>query len=226
MYKILKKSENIKNKQSGMTLIELMVVLVIFIIVAGLTIFDYSKFRSTASLQNLADDIALSVRRAQNYAIGVKGSQSSFSNGYGIHFLTTPLNGSDVRAGSNKTFIIFNDLNSNQKYDYLTSNSDICDTGTLSSSDECIDMLKITSADTVSSICVYESGNNTCTPLVNGYSDITFYRPDPDAHICAATFGFSCVNDQYSSVDVVIKNSENQSIKTINISNVGQINIK
>ena len=106
MYKFFKKIKDIKNQKSGMTLIELMVVLVIFIIVAGLTIFDYSKFRSTASLQNLADDIALSVRRAQNYAIGVKGSQSSFSNGYGIHFLTTPLNGADVRAGSNKTFII------------------------------------------------------------------------------------------------------------------------
>ena len=226
MKTIFNKIKNIKNNQSGMTLIELMVVLVIFIIVAGLTIFDYSKFRSTASLQNLADDIALSVRRAQNYAIGVKGSQNSFASGYGIHFLTTPPNSSDVRAGSNKTFIIFDDLNSNQKYDYLASTSNVCNSSTLSSSDECIDMLNITSPDTISSICVYQSGNSTCTPLVNGYADVAFYRPNPDAHICAASSGFSCVNDQYSSVDIIIKNSENQSTKTINISNVGQINIK
>ena len=66
---IIKMSKN-KNKMkynSGITIIELLVVISIFIIISGITIFNYSKFKSTATLQNLADDIALSVRRVQGY---------------------------------------------------------------------------------------------------------------------------------------------------------------
>ena len=55
-----------KNKYNrGMTLVELIVVLAIFMIILGLTIFDYSSFKSTTTIQNLADDIALTIRKAQ-----------------------------------------------------------------------------------------------------------------------------------------------------------------
>lgn len=183
--KILKKKKYRGNQsylptQTGMTLVELMVVLAIFLIVAGLTIFDYGRFRSSASLQNLSDDIALSIRRAQNYAIGVQSNKSVFSYGYGIHFSTALPVLSNARAGSNKSFVIFNDLNSNNIYDHATSPSTICNSNIIiADGDECVDMLNITSADTVHLIC--PNGNN-CIP---GSVDITFLRPNPDATICA-----------------------------------------
>ena len=82
------KKSKIKKYNSGMTLIELLVVLAIFAIISGITMFDYSSFKSSASLNNLANDISLSIRKAQSYAIGAKGINSSFSDIYGVHFST------------------------------------------------------------------------------------------------------------------------------------------
>ncbi len=207
--------------QRGMTLVELLVVLAIFLIVAGLTIFDYGRFRSTVSLQNLADDISLSIRRAQNYAIGVRSSQSTvFSSGYGIHFSTANPNSSDARAGSNKTFIIFGDLNANKVYNYPTSTSTTCSNSTLASDDECIDMLSITSSDTIYQIC--PNGANCAS---TGYVDITFIRPNPDAYICTGTVVGAC-SGPLSSVDIVVRNSQSLDTKIISVSNIGQISIR
>lgn len=210
------------NTSRGMTLVELIVVLAIFMIVAGLTIFDYGRFRSSVSLQNLGDDIALSVRRAQNYAIGVHSSQLAvFSYGYGIHFSTANPNPADARAGSKKSFVIFNDLNSNKAYDYATSSSALCSSGIIiQANDECIDILNITSNDTVYQIC--PNGANCST---SSYADITFLRPNPDAYICTGVIGSPC-SVKLSSVDIIIKNDQSGDTKTISVSSVGQISVK
>ena len=203
------------NRQAGMTLVELMVVLAIFLIVAGLTIFDYGRFRSSVSLQNLSDDVALSIRRAQNYAIGVRNSSSSFANGYGIHFNTAlPVSG-DARAGSSKRFIIFNDLNANKRYDYPGSSSALCNATTLQDGDECIDMLNITTDDIIYQIC--PNGLN----CGSGNVCITFIRPNPDATIC---INGDC--SSYSNVGIVVKNNQTGNTKTISVSSIGQISIE
>jgi prepilin-type N-terminal cleavage/methylation domain-containing protein len=95
-----------KNKKAGVTLIELMVVISIFAIISATVIVDYRSFSSSISTQNLADDIALSIRKAQGYAIGVRGYNNIF-NGYGIHFA---LDIKDVEGPyycSSKLFILF-----------------------------------------------------------------------------------------------------------------------
>lgn len=180
------------SRKSGMTVVELMVVLAIFMLITGLTIFDYGRFRSSVSLQNLADDIALSIRRTQSYAIGVQGSLNSFSNGFGIHFST--LAPSDVAlAGSNKSFIIFSDIADkdgyqNKVYDYRISDTSVCDKSTLAFGNECIDLLKINSSDEIVSLCPNSSKNpEDCT--TKGYADIVFLRPNPNAHICVSNVG-------------------------------------
>lgn len=216
------------SNQSGMTLVELLVVLAIFIIVSGITIFDYGRFRSTVSLQNLADDIGLSIRRAQNYAIGVHSSESSeFRNGYGVHFSTGSPIASDVRAGSNKSFILFSDLQTdgntpgNKVYDHTPSNIS-CTTSTLSQNNECADILTITSNDIISSICPGD-GSVNCGP--NKYVDITFLRPNPDATICIGDIGSSSCQ-VVSKVDITIQNNESHDQKILTITSVGQISIK
>lgn len=219
-------SKIFRNKNnSGMTLVELMVVLGIFLVLAGITVFDHNKFRSSVSLQNLADDIALSIRRAQNYAIGVHSAQSSvFSNGYGIHFSLSQPQAGDVRGGSYKSFVIFNDLpTANRIYDYPTSSSSVCNKSTLSQGNECVDILSITSNDSVYSIC--PNGINCVNAPSSTYVDINFIRPNPDAYIYICS-GSNICSGPVSSVDLVIKNDLSQATKTISVSNVGQISIK
>jgi prepilin-type N-terminal cleavage/methylation domain-containing protein len=198
----------------GMTLVELLVVLAIFLIVAGLTIFDYGRFRSSISLQNLADDISLSIRRAQNYAIGVHSSQSSiFYSGYGIHFSTNAPSGIPL-SGSNKSFVIFADVDGDKIYDYNSgSASSACNGTTLGAGNECVDLLSITSSDQILSIC----NGASCT---TGYVDIVFNRPNPDA--------FIVINGSTSvdSVDIKVQNNQSLDTKTISISKVGQISVR
>jgi len=56
------------NKNSGMTILELMVVIGIFATISGTILFNYRDFSDGVSLQNLAQEIALQGKRAQTLA--------------------------------------------------------------------------------------------------------------------------------------------------------------
>ncbi len=208
MYKIFHKNKYV----SGMTLVELIVVISIFVIVSVTVLFNYGGFRNSVTVQNLADDIALTIRRAQSFAIGVRSAESSaFNTGYGIHF-STLAQGGNTLSGSNKAFVLFADISGDKLYTYPAGNASC---GSPSVTNECVDMLSITSADTIQSICV----GAICTYTT---ADISFIRPNPDAvnRICV---GGICT---HSSVDIVIKDALGQNTKTITIYNVGQISVK
>src|ERR1700677_1752618 len=87
------KAENSKRvirpsrRSSGFTLIELLVVVGIIILISAVILANTNKFGGQTLVQNLAYDIALSVREAQVYGISVEeNSQGSFNAGYGMHF--------------------------------------------------------------------------------------------------------------------------------------------
>jgi len=228
------------SNQSGMTLVEMLVVIAIFMIVSSIVIFDYGKFRSTASLNNLSDDIALSIRKVQNYAIGVKSSRSgNFDYGYGIYFTTEtygPLN--ITRRGEEpvkqivtpkKDFFIFSDLNKNKRYDN-TSDSTSCSL-TNNPNNECIEKLTINTNDYIDQICAVTTsgglnfGWNTTPCSTNAVTHISFVRPNPDAFIYYCD-GYETFCYTASSVSILIRNKENKnSLRTIFISNLGQISI-
>jgi len=95
---------NLKNKNSGFTLVELLVTISIFVILTGIVVFNQGKFNSTILLTNLAYDTALNIREAQTYGVNVKefNGENKFVP-YGVHFSTTdPL--------YYKSFILFADL--------------------------------------------------------------------------------------------------------------------
>ncbi len=98
--------------KSGFTLVEMLVVVAIFTIISAVALFNQTKFSSDMVITNLAYEIALEVRQAQTYGIGVRNSSNDASNfqyGYGVHF------GPDtVHPGSSPTnsFSFFADTNS------------------------------------------------------------------------------------------------------------------
>lgn len=190
-----------KNKyNSGLTLIELLVVISIFAIITSIAIFNYGKFNSSSSLQNLADDIALTIRKAQGYAVGVRGVGEDFNYGYGIHF-----------TADSSTFILFTDIVSSSGYN--DGGVGVC--GEPEVGNECLEMLNIISADKIESIFLNdESEKNNI--------DIVFKRPNSEPTFC---YDGSCSNP-VSYVKIKISNIANPEIyKFVTIFNNGQISV-
>ncbi|MES2930804.1 MAG: prepilin-type N-terminal cleavage/methylation domain-containing protein [Patescibacteria group bacterium] len=231
---------------SGMTLVELLVVLAIFMIVAGLTIFDYGSFRSTVSTQNLVDDIALAVRKAQSYAIGARATESEFFNGYGVHFTTRKTNlqqgsadgeGRSLLGGSNKSFVLFTDIAGSGRQSaggdriYTYNDQDVISCGSrVRAGSECTELFSITGLDEIAAIYL----NDEDRPIRDtAFVDVTFLRPNPDAYFCyKSTFTPAppCERSHdISHIRIDVSNSQlsggQNAIKTITIWNSGQISI-
>lgn len=213
----------------GMTLIELLVVVVIFMVITSITIFNYGNFNSSVSIQNLADDIALSVRKAQGYAIGVRGANDLFDNGYGVHFTISDLVLGKEYMGSNKSFVLFADLPpspgapSDQKYNYGTG---ACGKPIIGS--ECMEVLNIVSADQISSI-TFKEDSTIKTVLPTGTFDVWFKRPNPEPNFCYRqnAGNASCDSDKnITYVKIRISSIANPSVfKIITILNNGQVSV-
>lgn len=216
-----------KTHTFGFTLVELLVVVAIFMVVSGLVIFNYSNFRSTVSLENLAQDIALTVRKAQVFALGVKGVNAQFP-GYGIHInldSATTTTTTSVR-GNSKSFIFFADIPLSPgtpgavgDKQYNMRSGIPCDGSSLGAGNECVDIVTITTPDEIRSICTSAS---TC--YTSGSLDIVFTRPNPEASICyIPSSGIaSCSN---SHVDIIVA-AQDGTTKSVTVWNTGQISTK
>jgi prepilin-type N-terminal cleavage/methylation domain-containing protein len=86
---ISKNSDHFECKRAGFTLIELIVVISIFLIITSIALFNQGRLNSQSLLTNMTYDIALSIREAQSYGIGVKTStpvgEAYVENRFGIN---------------------------------------------------------------------------------------------------------------------------------------------
>ena len=214
-----------KNKyKKGMTLVELMVVIAILMILSSVTIFNSSNLNSHTTTQNLSDDIALSIRKAQSYAIGVHGTTSgTFDYGYGVNFTTNaPTN--IKNESSSKSFILFTDIDGDGAYDHDSSGS--C--GTPTATNECLEILNITSPDKVSAISFGLAGREDPKPAdADSSFDVVFKRPNPEPTFCYRNNTHSpCGGEKIYYLKVEVSNTKNQGVtKTIIVSNNGQISV-
>ena len=212
------------NKQQGLTVLELVVVMSIFVVISAIMLFNYSQYRSNISLGNLAQDIALTVRKAQVYAIGVKGADVNGGGrqfpGYGLHFYIPNLPGS-VTSGSDRSFIFFSDIPftpgmiGDHTYNQLTSTCD-----NLMYGNECMNIIDITSSDRITSLCA----DTLCVGSALSPSvDIVFTRPNPEPTFCFRTNGGSCTT-LASYISIKVQSTDGRE-KVISIWNTGQIRI-
>jgi len=158
----------------GFTLIELLVTVGIFVLVSSLILANYPKFASRISLSRTAQEIALSLKKAQSFGLGVRefGAGSSIFPGYGVHF--------DLAA--DREYLIFADINANKSYD---------------ASSELVELFQIETSPRIISLCAGEKtqppGDCSLTNL-----DITYLRPAPNI------FFKGGVQISYSDVEVKI----------------------
>lgn len=168
----------VKNKKInnlGFTLPELIVSIAIMMLIMGSILFNYRKFDSDITLTDLTFDVALSVRKAQSYGIGVQGaSDSKFNYPYGVRF------------GSESQYFIFSDRSDplNRVYDSAEDIQEITYT--------------IQGKYKISGWCV--SNDRTTVNCSVSAVDISFKRPDPDATIIA-----DGVQYNYAIIKVALK---------------------
>ena len=223
-----------KNKK-GFTIVEMLVVMGIFSILTAVTVWNYGKFNNSIILTNMAYEIALEIREAQVFSLGVRGANS----GGGIY------NDFDTRYGvlfeeGEKNFIFFTDLNNNGKCDIDPddANSDDCLITECTSESECQSIKTLTRGTIVSRICASEFGDpmnlsdsddpdfsqcsDTATAEEKDSVAITFSRPNPDAFIY--DIGESDP-DTYKNASILIE-SNDSSRRAIDIRENGQISVK
>ncbi len=145
----------------GFSLAELMVVTAVIVLVSAVVLVNNNRFGGVVLLENLAYDIALSIRQAQAYGISVRRDQGTggFNIGYGVYFnMTSP-----------KTYYLFADVDGDGVWD--------------SGEDVSPSPYNIERGFKIADLCVTSSESETCG--LNRI-DIIFKRPEPGAFIRAS----------------------------------------
>jgi len=186
----------------GFTLIELLTVFSISAIIAAITIASYPDFTSNVELENVALDIALTIREAQVYGVGAKEvdiGTGQFDYAYGVHFDT----------GNKNSFVVFADKDGNGVY------NDIYEAST-----ENLETIPIKSGFRIVNLCV----NFTCTLAGWNSVNFTFKRPNPDAKIKISAGSTASGFATWGTVE--IENIKTGKTKTITVTNTGQISVQ
>jgi len=153
-----------RSYNSGMTYVELIVVLSIFSIMTSIVLFNYGGFQEKVDIKVLANDIASKIVEAQKSALS--GQLPPITMGYDPN-LWKPSYGLYFDLSNNKNFIYFTDLNNNHIFDGSNCNG------------ECLDNINITKNNYISRIDSY-TGTTLIQQITNPLS-ITFKRPDSSA---------------------------------------------
>lgn len=236
-----------QKNNSGITLVEMMVTVGIFSVVSTVLFFRYSDFNNTVSVRNTAQDIALTIRKAQTYATSVQitsdvEGNKVYAEAYGISFGLTPGLVNEANT-SQKRFLVFKDKGNgidvptpNKMYNgSFAFSCGFLQNGVLLG--ECLESFSIESADRVTSFCVPKSGGGEDC-VSDGFLDITFRRPVPDAIICLrraappideGVFPLSVNScdrgEDFSYVKILVQSIKGIT-KTITVSNTGYISVK
>jgi prepilin-type N-terminal cleavage/methylation domain-containing protein len=188
-----------RHESQGFSLIELLVVTAIFVIISGITLASHSRFGGQVVLENIAYDVALSVRHAQLYGIAVRRtSGGNFDVGYGLHF------------SSPTTYELFYDaLDGNGTYD--------CDSPETC---ELVEATTIVGGHRIDDLCVRTVGASTFDCGDISRLDILFKRPEPDAYIRAN--GSAPI---YEAAQIILESPRGQQ-KAVIIEHTGQISVQ
>ena len=210
--------QKIKYKK-GLTFIELIVVVSIFSVIAGVILFNYRSFETNLKLQNTADDVALFIRKTQSESTsGVLNSV--FSPGTAFEESEPPSYCIFFSSTLSSSFDRFADFSpKNGLYDMPVGGiTGVCPSG------ECLERLTINSQDVfIKDVCavVGAGGEEDCKI---DELHILFKRPFPNPSLV-------CIKNDPDPETVycfgakIVIASTNPSIKerTVHIWNTGQI---
>jgi prepilin-type N-terminal cleavage/methylation domain-containing protein len=158
--------------KKGFTLTELLVVIAIATIMITVLVIQQSKWNDSLSVNTQAYELALMIRQAQVYSLGVKEDTigvggDKFNIGYGVYLDQSHLN----------QYIFFADRNGDKKY----------------TAGEAIETKTFTRGVTIKDVC----GDTRCFPGAGplAQAGILFFRPETKATISLLNAGGSSVDN-------------------------------
>ena len=195
-------------KHKGFTLIEFIVILSIFAIMAGVALVNFAGFRSNVGLNNLAHDIALTIRQAQVFGWA---SQSDNNNPNNIDVIQLdPLTHNPVRFADGAyfkydngafadNFILYSKNDSAATHEYYTDGLPV--------PDRIVDTIKIQGPNHISSIRSASQKSDLLlntqhqipqsTSAVSDSFSVAFSRPHPEALFFQ---GMNSITDGYVGI--------------------------
>ncbi|HWO07319.1 MAG TPA: hypothetical protein VNM40_01910 [Candidatus Paceibacterota bacterium] len=173
-------------------------------VLSGIVLANNTRFGNVIVLQNLAHDIALSIRQAQVYGIAVRRCDptvtelcpaiNQFDVAYGVHFM-----------GGEPTFELFVDVDNSGDYD----------------PGETVLSSTIATGYRIDDLCV--------TPAVGGAEtcgleelNVVFRRPEPDACINGSFDSDDDCVSSYARARIIIKSARDDEAEVI-VERTGQI---
>lgn len=213
---------------SGISTIELMVTIAIFVLITTSILISYPQLSSQLSLEKTAQDVASTLHETRMYGIGVKsfgegGVGSGRTKGYGVHF----------SKDNNKSYILFSDTDENHQYNpdpTVERATEFKINGSETIHDVCVINGDDTSGDT--DACV--SSGTTCfsnSAIIS--ADILFARPAPSVFINGyegETYDTSACPGELGSTTcgraIIIIKSPRGNCKKIEVWITGQVSVQ
>lgn len=150
--------------RQGFTLVELLIVITIMTIIILTTIFNYPGFSKKTAVESASQEIALALRKAQSYAMGVRDAGGDIFPPYGIHF--------DIL--DNDSYILFADTNPSGS----PPGNNFYEAGDLD-----VEESDFSGPVVISDLCVSDFLDFSIPDCTVSIIDVVFSRPDPSTVI-------------------------------------------
>ncbi len=181
----------------GFTIIEIVVVIGVMALIAGMTLVSFPEFSERISIEQEAGKFSLALRRAQSYALAVRefGAGSGIFPGYGVNVsLATP-----------DQYLVFGDPNRSSRYESFLN--------------EAVETTTVERRVRVIRIC----GNSQSVPAGSctlSSADLFYIRPGPTIVLTGVDSGLAAT---YNDIKVTLASFDGSIQKNVIIWSTGQI---
>ncbi len=227
VYYAMMRKEYFTTRRRGFTIIELLVVTAIFALMTSLVLANYPRFNAQIILENTAYEVALEVRQAQSFGLGVRETAVAADEfpGYGVYI-------PDITSENTRVFL-YADGDGNKLY------SD--GTGCVPGTGECVEALLLRNYF-IYAVCgnwrsdhpseaSFRTTSDVDPYVATGHCDIdtldiNFTRPNPDALLQGYASGIpGHPLSGYSDVEIVVATSDGN-VRTVVVWSTGQIAVE
>lgn len=193
-----------KKSFNGFTLVEFIVIMAIFAVMVGVVLFNFTGFRSKITLDNLTQDISISIRQIQSSAGAALADPLTPTAEYarGIYF---PMDGANYA----KYFVLFEDVDGDGKYNLAADGAPI-------------DTINIQTSDAITAVwygdTIDRAENQLHAPL-----GITFKRFKTDAKFADDP---SDLTAAAGVVRIQVTSADGKMANFITVSKLGQVSVQ